>query len=250
MKKKSKVVLELDAIQTAIANTLDDAEILGILSQHGYNTAVLNQGTALCSTAMAKANKGVKLRGARKETTLEVRSSRSALQKAVSKFSRVCRTVFRTNEAALVTLGLQGQGPMPAADAEFIDRARVLFNVGELSGAEQAKLTARKYDSSKISQERAKISAFEVARQHATSANGAKQQGTQEKKAAVRAAKVWFSDFRATARTELAEKPQLLETIGIVVVDGRTKAQREGVKKAAVTRATKSAINAQKKKAA
>jgi hypothetical protein len=238
-KKKNQVAQGLDKIQLAITNTLAEPEILSVMTEHGYGTVALTAGNALCATAVAKSNRTVSLAGARKAMTLQVRDTRKALRQSVNKFSKVCRTLFRNDEGVLVKLGLKGKGPMPHADADFIDRARILFNTTEYTAAMKTKLATRKYDDGKLSAERAKIEAFDLARNQSTAAKGAQRQATQEKKTAVKAAKDWYRDLRATAKTELLDKPQLLEKIGIVVRDGKTKAQREAPLKAAETRQKK-----------
>ena len=46
---------------------------------------------------------------------------------------------------------------------------------------------------------------------------GKAEHGTQERNQAIRELRVWYSDFRRLARVAFHEKPQLLETFGIVV---------------------------------
>lgn len=188
---------------------------------------------------MARSNRLVSLRGSRKSKTKQVQDARLALRSAVSKYSKVCRTLFRNDEAVLAKLGLKGRGPLPHADADFLDRARILFNTTEYTEPMRAKLATRKYDDARFAAERARIDALELAREQARSVKGLQRTGTQEKKAAVKAAWEWHRDFRATAKTELADKPQLLEKIGIVVREGRTQAQRQAPRKAAARRSRK-----------
>ncbi len=143
--------------------------------------------------------------------------------------------MFRGDTDSLGRLGLTG--PIPTADAPLMATAHKLLNTADYTPAMVTALDEHGYNSSKLSEGRGKIDTLQQARNFREACNGAQQQAVSEKGASVKTLRTWYGKFRNVARVALADKPQLLQKLGVVVRNKRTKAQRAAAAKAAATRA-------------
>jgi hypothetical protein len=72
------------------------------------------------------------------------------------------------------------------------------------------------YSAEKLADEHVAINEIETLHSKRLTEKGEAQQGTVERDKAIDELCNWYSDFRAIARVALHDKPQLLETMGIV----------------------------------
>jgi len=208
-KRKRSIAKRLNRAQVATSNTLADTEILNRATEYGFDETKMQAGLALFQTAQGAVNVRKLAQGDQQQATVHVLEAQTEAQGAYQKLAKVARAVL--NKGELAALGLVGE--MPRATAGFLAAGYALFD----NAASQPKLAEYGYDVDRLAAGRAKIEAYDQANQAQEAAKGAAQQATQDQHAALDALDDWLARFIKIARVALADKPQLLEKLGIIV---------------------------------
>lgn len=238
--KKNSIPTQLKSAEAAINNALKYAEIKAAVLPYGYTVAKLNGGRGLYAEASAAFDHALALGGDQQVATAEVNSALKIARKVYQDLAKLCRVVFAKQPGTLARLGLNK--PMPRPMDDFVVAADTLFNWNEHTQDIKDALEAKTYDSSKVSQERSKIAALNVARQTQKGFMGDAQEAKAAQRTALKELHEWYMEFRKLARLALKDKPQLLEKLGILHRSVKTKAQRGATAKAKVTREKKKAL--------
>ncbi len=228
---------KLSRAETLITNSLSDTTIQSYVGKYGYTADRLNEGKALLDAATGVKDTHVAASGAKKVATAAEGGLRKAAEDAYQSYSTIAKGVFQKDKESLAKLGLDK--PMPRTEAGFIAAGKTLFDNASSDEKIKAAMANDGYDDAKLADEKAKILAYEAAVDAQAAANGASQDSTQEQTKAVKALADWVSGYMRVARVALKEKPQLLEKLGILVRNTRTKPQKQAPQKAAATRAAK-----------
>ncbi len=224
---------QLHNARLLIENTQDSAVILAIMLKFGYTAADFNAAHLIYSTALA-ASKAATVEGGSAELgTAAFDEEMVKVQGRYADFAKIARSVFRGNKAALSALGLDKR--RPKAIARFIDAAEKLFNPSSLTPELLPKLKKRCNDQW-LSEARGDVEQLKVARNLQKSLDGGAQNATAAQTIALKSLVEWCVEYIAVARVALKKTPQTLEKLGIPVRNSRSKAQIQGVRKAAVTR--------------
>lgn len=239
-KPKVGIAHRLKAANVAIGNAIADAEIGALLASRGYGPAQLSEGQKLYQAAEASVKVQLAAEGRQKTAAQSAKAAEKAAHKAFQELAKTARAHFMRDKAALAVLGLRG--PMPDTQSLFITMATALFDNVPQEPAIAEALKGKGYPPDKLAKERAKIDAMSAAIQAHQAAIGASQQATEEQTAALDALAAWMSEFIPIARLALAEKPQLLEALGILHRNAKTPAQRKAPAKAAATKKAKKEI--------
>ncbi len=227
----------LNSAQIAISNTLNDDQILNIVSKYGYTQEKLNEGKQLYETALEAVNNQKKMAGSQFLATENLKKVEKIAREAYLNFSKVARAVFDNDRALLAQLGITGKMPLKTAD--FITLGYNVFNNAINTPEILNSLSHFGYDLPKLNSEKQKIIDFDHANQRQEAAKGAAQQATKVQEEALKNLDKWLSQYVKIAKVALSENKQLLEKLGLRVYSGKTKAQREGVKKAQATKSNK-----------
>lgn len=231
---------QIKQFEKAINNSLNSVDIKAAVVKYGYTVARLNEGKALVTTATgAVENLSIKTGEKESATDMLQREFKTAMG-AYQDLAKVARAIFRKQPGHLTTLGLNE--PMPRTIAEFSVAAGKLFNFEEYPDAVEQALADKGYDSGRFSQERAKITAFDVAREFQAACVSAAEDGHDVQTEALKDLSEWSMEYRKIARVALKNRPQWLEALGVVQRSAKTKAQRAAPAKAAVTRAKNKAL--------
>jgi predicted pyridoxine 5'-phosphate oxidase superfamily flavin-nucleotide-binding protein len=224
---------QLNAAQLAITNSLADPEIKAAVAQYGYTTAKLNAGKALYDKALLAVNAQKSGKGDQKTATADLKAAEKDARDAYQAAAKVARATL--DKDGLAKLGLTGKEPRGTAG--FIQASYTLFDNAASSGL----LADFGYNETRITAERDKIKAFDIANQAQEMAKGAAQQASQDQEAALKVMNDWVAQYLKIAKVALRGKKQLLEKIGVTVRTSKTAAQRAAPKKAAATRTAKKA---------
>ena len=224
-KSATTIAKQLNKAQLAIANSLADTEISTAVAAYGYDTAKLNAGMALYTTALTAVNAQAAAKGDQKAATAEVKAKQKIARDAYQAAAKVARAAL--DEEGLTTLDLTGSEPRDTAG--FIQAGYTLFDNAKESGL----LADFGYDTARITAERAKIADFDAANQAQEAAKGAAQQATQEQDAALAAMNDWTAQYLKIAKVALRGKKQLLEKIGVTARTTKTAAQRAAARRRA-----------------
>ncbi|GIV45314.1 MAG: hypothetical protein KatS3mg036_0132 [Ignavibacterium sp.] len=227
----------LTSAQTVIFNSLADPEILGYVSKYGYTKEKLEEGKQLYEAAVEAKNNQTKAAGAQYQATEVLKKIEKIAREAYLDLAKVARAVFKDDKSRLAQLGITGKMPLKTAD--FLNVSMNAFNNALTIPEILDSLTHFGYDEAKLNSEKQKIIDFEQANLRQEAAKGAAQQATKDQEAALNALDKWLSQYVSIVKVALKDNKQLMEKLGIRVYSGKTKAQREGVKKAQATKANK-----------
>ncbi len=222
---------QLTYARKVITNGQKNPEIKAAMAGYGYTTAKYTHAKELLTTVEEGLNARADERGTQKVATAD---EGAAKVEAYATYQTVTQVAKRELTPAECTqLGIPGRQPRKIT--EFITTAYTVLDNLAATGL----LADFGYTPEKIVEERAKIEAYEQADQAQSDAKGTKEQGTQDQAAVLKELNQWVGTYVTIAKKALRDKPQLLEKLGIKVRSSKTKAQREGPKKAAATRAAK-----------
>ncbi len=227
----------LNSAQVVISNTLSEPEILGYVSKFGYTKEKINEGKQLYETAVEAQNNQTKAAGAQFQATEVLKRAEKIARQAYQDLAKVARAVFKNDKARLAQMGITGK--MPIKTADFLTVSMNAFNNALTVPEILESLSHFGYDEAKLNSEKQKIIDFEQANLRQEAAKGAAQQSTKDQEAALNALDKWLSQYVSIAKVALKDNKQLLEKLGLRVYSNKTKAQREGVKKAQATKASK-----------
>jgi hypothetical protein len=234
MRTSRSIAHQLKAVDTALHNTLADAELAALAAQYGYDTARLDEGRALHTAATLRMSEAVAARGLARERTRASREADKMLRDAVKPMAVVARAIFRGNEGILTMLGVDGA--VPRDQAGFLLLAGLLFRQ-DLPGAEvTGPLASHGFGAAALTQGHLKLEAAMNAKARQADALGLAHAATHAQATAMKALNAWAGCYFQIMRVALREHPEWLAKLGVPVRLEKTPAQRAGPAKAAATR--------------
>ncbi|KPV48082.1 hypothetical protein SE17_39975, partial [Kouleothrix aurantiaca] len=110
-KSARTLAARLQAASTLINNSLNDPEILALVSAYGYDTDRLNEGLALYTQATAAISAQAAAAGAQRAATLRSTAAEAQSRADYTALARVVRALFAAGSAERRALGIQGASP-------------------------------------------------------------------------------------------------------------------------------------------
>ncbi len=236
---KQSIAQKLNLANVAVSNALSDPQIGKYLSEYGYKTPKLSEGKTRYEAADVSVKLQVAALGEKKEASARQDAAEKRARTAYQDLSQVAKAVFKRDPESLAALGLDHSMPKPLP--LFLTMAAALFDNASHTEAIANRLAEFGYPLQKLSEERGKVAELSAAVAAHESASGASQQATFEQNRALDALEFWMSAFVKVAKVALRTQPQLLEKLGILKRNSKTKAQRGASSKAAATREAKKA---------
>ena len=196
----------------AVTNAKKHPEIAARLILFKYDNERMNEGDQFCTDARKLYVRQVAKNGDQHGATAKIKECRSKASSAHSQTYKVSKIVFKDDSGAQTSLGLRGRrlqslsGWLP----------QTLYFYVNLLGDEDFinRMAYFGYDRDKLEAEYVLVKAVEEAVLEQKTAKGKAQNATKERDAKVAEMDRWMSDFRAIAKMALADKSQLLESLG------------------------------------
>jgi hypothetical protein len=202
------------AAQVAIDNSLNDAEVQTYLAQYGYDSARLNQGKTLLAAAQQLHQKQTVEYGEQFAATTALQSAWDRANAEYMRCVKVARVALKSDRGAHQKLDLDGKRKVSISG--WIVQAKQFYTNALADAAVLAKLAEFGITQEKLQAGQQLVNTVETANAAQEKEKGEAQQATLERDAALESLDDWLSDFTAIARVALEEKPQLLETLGIL----------------------------------
>ena len=234
---------QLHNARLLIENTQASAAILAIMLKFGYTAADFTAAHVIYQKALDASKLAAAEGGSAELGTADFQKAMATARGRFADFGRIARGIFKGDKPSISALGLDKR--RPRAIAKFIDAAEKLYDLSKLTPAMTQKIKKR-CDDQWLSEARGEVGQLKVARNLQKSLDGGAQDATAAQTAALNSLVEWCVEYIAVARVALKKTPQTLEKLGIAVRNNRSKAQIQGVRKAAVTRK----LNREKKAAA
>ncbi len=207
----AKMALIGQGINGAIANL----DIMNRLKTFGYTEEKMTAGKTLFDQTQSEIIAHEKEYGEQYSTYETVENLWEPLQKDYKQMRDLCRIGLKNREGALHSL--RATGSRKRSVSGFIEDARILYtNLMEQPEYLQT-MSAFGIAKDKLTTALKGIQQLETAYQNYLKERGEAQDSTVKRDRLFDSLYDWYSDFRAVARIALADNPQLMEALGVVV---------------------------------
>ncbi len=198
----------------ALENALTDTEILGLLSEYGYDAAKINTGKVLYNSAQDKFQQQKTEYGEQYAASEEMQTKWDAANAVYMKHVKVGRVALQSDYGAFLKLGLQGVRKRTLSG--WLVQARQFYSNALTDTNIQNELAAFGISLVKLQYGQQLADEVENANSSHKREKGEAQQATLDRDRAMDVLEDWMSDFIAIARIALENRPQLLEKMGVV----------------------------------
>lgn len=205
----------LNAAQVAIDSALSNAEVQAFLTPFGYPPEELQQGRTLYEAALDAFQKQRETYAHQFGASATLDQLREDLNKTYMQQVKLARIAFKEDTIATTKLGLTGERKRNFSG--WLGQVQQFYSALSSDQRLQQGLARFGVTPEAIDAAQAGIEAVMQANVARETQKGEAQQSTKDRDVALNALLKWHSDFIAVARIALAEKPQLLETLGILV---------------------------------
>ena len=214
-KKHFSEIQTLENYRVALANAVNQSEVAATLSEFGYDAETIASGTTL----LAETSEAYSTNKTEDNETIAARAALDSKKEQVGDMYSLDRkkgkVVFRNDDVVLKQLGLTGS--IPQSYAKWIEKMKTFYTGVKGNTEIQTKLTRLKITSTDIEARIAAITDLENARSLYLKEIGESQSATKTKDSAFAKVDEWMMDFFAVAKIAMEDKPQLLESLGILV---------------------------------
>jgi len=206
---------KLEKYRVAFENAHSNPEIVEILAEFGYDEAKLNEGKQIHTDTRRLFDF--------KETEVdETKEAKSIWDNKLDTLTdtyllhrKKAKAVFRKEPVILSQLEIDGR--IPAKYIKFIEIVRKFYSVLLADEVLQQRLLILKITLEDLTQANNQLSEVEQTRADYLRERSETQDATDAKDNAFETLDDWMYDFYMVARIALADKPQLLEALGLFV---------------------------------
>jgi hypothetical protein len=201
--------------QVAIANAQANAEIQESLAAFGYTSEVIQEGKALYDRARTAQQQKQAEYGDQIAATDALNKAWERAKTTYTPLTQVARVAFKNDAGTIAQLALNGRRKKSLSG--WLEQANLFYNNALanpdiLNGLAKFGITAEKLQAGK-----AEVEALEGLNAAQEQEKGEAQQATKTRDEAIDVLDDWLDDFLAIAEVALADKPQLLEALGVRV---------------------------------
>jgi len=189
-----------------------EVEAASELAEGGYTPEVFETvATPLQVEALNKFAARQAADGAKLAATGAMKTTEKSARTLYTKDRDLGRSAFPKDPAAREALGLSGRAPQSLD--ELITAARTLAKEGQSNQLYAARLAAKAVTAAKLTQLSKAIDALVTANLAQEAAIAAVPQATKERDLAYQALKAWMSEYRAFAKAQLKDRPDVLKRL-------------------------------------
>ncbi len=200
------------SIRAVTADMQEDEAIAMALTEGGYPLAELTRADGLQEAAQAALAQHLAINGIKDDANKAYAAAEKTYTALYLNLRGLARSVFLKDRAALTDLGIAGTAPRALAD---------LMNAGETLARNaplplySARLTARGVTATKLQNLNARLAALQEADRVQEAAKGGVPPATAKRNAAAQALSDWFVEFKAFAKVQFKDRPDLLKRWGV-----------------------------------
>ncbi len=205
----------IEQYRISLTNVENQKEIATTLSEYGYTSETIAIGKQLLEKTISALNFN---RNEDNETIQARADFDSKIEEITEKYTthrRKAKVAFRKDEVALKQLDLTGS--VPRTYSRWLNTVKTFYNGVQSNTNHTTKLTLFKITEEDIATCITDISALESTRALYLREKGESQEATKSKDKSLSNLEEWMTDFYAVARIAMEDKPQLLETLGLLV---------------------------------
>ncbi len=214
--KKRSEAKTLEFYKTALENAETQTEIAAILAEFGYDNTLIAEGkTILTETEeIFRFNKREDVETSQAYRTYD--EKKESLDEIFGAHRKKAKVIFRKELGTLSDLEITGA--LPKAYTKWMEKAKLFYTTLNENPTLAARLIRLKITAEDITAAIALIEEVEKAKNHYLIEKGESQDATKQKNQAFEKADDWMSEFFAVAKIGLEDRPQLMESLGKVVL--------------------------------
>lgn len=205
----------IEQYRVGLINVENQPEIAATMAEYGYDLTVISKGRELLESTIQAFN----FNQQEDNETIQARSDFDAkvnlMIEKYAKHRKKAKVAFRKDEVTLKQLGLTGA--YSRAYVKWIATMKTFYSGVRSNAAHLAKLLVFKITEDEITACITEINALETTRTLYLKEIGESQEATKTKDKALAELDEWMSDFYAVAKIAMEDKPQLLESLGLLV---------------------------------
>ena len=205
----------LSGSRTAISNAIAGESIQAALTPFGYTPEKLQQGMRLLEDAENKYTRQIDEYGDKAGASQAAQQARDTLNDFYIPHVLIARIAFKKNIRAYQSLELSGKRKKSIAAS--IAQARTFYTNANGEASYKAALLPFGINDAKLTRGLALVNAAIAALNTAKEEAAQAQEATELRDQALDTLEEWTSDFITIARIALADHPQKLEALGVVV---------------------------------
>lgn len=213
----SKMSYEEILFQTGlfINNSLSDTKVKNAVAPMGYPEEKLNEGEALHSEATTLYETQKKEYGEVDAAQAQYETMRKNVHSNYMDSLNIARIAFKTDVSAITTLELSGR--RASTISGWLKQTQGFYRSILLNERWKTKMAVYGQTEDKLNEELTAVAEVAKAVEAVKKEQGDAQNATYERDIKFEELIEWMSDYEVIARIALADKPQLLEKLGIVV---------------------------------
>ena len=217
MSKRERVAetATLERYRVALENVETQSEIATIMTEFGYDSALIEDGKQLFTKTRQAYDENVREDDETSQAYSDFMEKRNSLEDIYSLHRKKAKVIFRKDLEILKRLSLDGS--IPRAYVSWLETAKK-FYIEVLADTElQTKLNRLRITAEDLTAANTMISELETARSKYLIEKGESQDATNQKDSVFAELDDWMSEFYAVAKIALEDNIQLLEALGVIV---------------------------------
>lgn len=198
-----------------INNSLSDAKVLNAVTPFGYTETKLNEGATLLNEATTLVETQKREYGELDAAQTAYENERKAAHNDYMDMLAICKIAFKSDVKAISVLDLTGRRASTLSG--WLKQTQGFYRAILANEEWKAALAVYGQTEEKLSAQLAAVEAVASASETVKKEKGDAQNATQERDEKLEELLDWVSDYEVIARIAMADKPQLLEKLGIVM---------------------------------
>ncbi len=206
---------KIASAQSALYNANEHAEIKARLKKYGMTPEEMKKGNTLLNNVLLQNHDKGDCYGEKKALTAQLKQQTKETRKQFRRHVAVVKLALADQPVAINSLNiarLATQQDAWQAQATYF----YLKVTNHLDTLKDYKLSAEE-----LAQNQANVEALTTLRNRRMQLKGDAEEATRNRDLSLRALRLWMKEFYGIARIALADKPQLLEALGITVKSER-----------------------------
>ena len=205
----------IEQYRVSLTNVENQPEIATTMAEYGYDLPVITKGRELLEATTTAFNFNQQEDNETIQARADFDDKVALMTEKYASHRRKGKVAFRKDEVTLKQLGLTGT--YSRAYVKWISTMKTFYNGVRSNAAHLAKLLVFKITEEEITACITEINALETTRTLYLREVGESQEATKSKDKALAELEEWMSDFYAVAKIAMEYKPQLLESLGLLV---------------------------------
>lgn len=213
--RKSSIADQIIYSDTALTNIQEEADIFQAMVSYGYDAEALASGRRLHEQAAQLVYQQRRARSELMKATAELQRRLGLAQASTMRLLKLARIALKGDRSAAISLQLDG--PRPRAVRAWVEQARQFYSNALRQPEILAQLDQLRITPAQLAAGLAQVQDVADALHAQGIARGQARAATAARDAALDALAAWLGDCLNVARIALADNPQRLEALGIVV---------------------------------